>query len=219
MKIQKLSLFVLFLGLGFTVNCQISLGLRTAYVNAWMDYGDVELPDDAEIDVDGYQVSALIYHPLNKHFQIGLEPGYVQRGAACVPGFTDFNPFETETKFFINYLELPVMVSGRFPFCKNKLELFGKIGVGASTAISGRQEETQIGSDLPPVETDLDIRNDSRLQPWGAGFYSGLGLAYYIGPGNLFLESNYYNGFLDVDTRNISKNRSIQIGIGYSIML
>ena len=207
------SFFLICFFFSANLEAQISIGVKGGYSNAWEDYGDVELPEDAQIDVKGYYVSILSYLKINKHLQVGIEPGFVQRGAACIPGF---NPFIGDTEFRLNYIELPLMVRGNFSFAKERLEVFGKVGYGGSMVAKGTEVLTIIGSDEPPEETEIDFQNQfSSLNKYDHGLYGGFGFGFNFGKNQLFVEGNYYHGMRDFDNNNTSKNRSLQIGIGF----
>jgi len=218
MKISKPLFVFLCCCITFQIRAQFSVGVRGGYIKAWEEYGDVDLPDNAKIHVNGFQVSALAYFEIIKHINIGLEPGYTQRGAACVPGFVVFNE---EAKLFFNYIELPLMIKARFPVCNDKLEIFGKAGYGTSRIMTAFQEIQDLGSDEPPVRTEIDLnpRFGININRWDQGIYGGLGVAYNVRNNLLFLESNYYFGLKDVDTSKTSKNRSIHLGLGYLLKL
>jgi hypothetical protein len=69
-----------------------------------------------------------------------------------------------------------------------------------------------------PEKTKLDLKNDD-LNRWDHGAYGGSGVAYLFDRNQLFLESTYYMGMTDIDPLNKSKNRSINIGAGYRVIL
>ena len=211
--IYQITFIIVCLLLSNHLNAQISIGVKGGYSNAWENYGDVVLPDDAQIDVSGYYFSVLSYLKINKHLDIGIEPGYVQRGAACVPGF---NVFVDDTEFRLNYIELPLMIRGNFSFAKEKLEVFGKLGYGGSMIQKGTEIQTIFGSDEPPLETRIDFENQfSSLNKYDHGMYGGFGFGFNFGKNQLFLEGNYYHGLKDFDDNNASTNRSLQIGFGF----
>ena len=212
-------LLVLFLSfISFQINAQFTLGVKGGYIKAWQDYGDAALPDDAKIHVSGYQVSGLFYFEFLKNVSIGIEPGYAQRGAACVPDFIVFN---MDKRLLLNYIELPLMASINLPVFNNQFEIMGKAGFGASKIVKAYQETKTLGSDEPfeRTEIDLDPTFGTNLNVWDNGFYGGLGLAYKLHDNRLFFEMNYYHGLKDVDTLNTSKNRSLHYGLGYLIRL
>jgi len=212
MKIQKMLMLLSFCWMSFQLNAQISIGLKAGYVKAWEEYGDVGLPDDAPIHIRGLQVSALAYAQLHKNLEIGIEPGFVQRGAACEPGFIIFNQ---DTKMLLNYAELPLILKGKINLLNNKMEVFGKLGYGGSMIMNGSREVRDLSGVFPPVKTDLDIKNNENMERWDHGIYSGLGVAYNLGKHQIFLESSFYHGLRDVDKLNTSKNRSLQFNLGY----
>ena len=222
MKNSKCFLVGLVFLFTYQVQAQFSIGIKGGYTNAWAEYGDIGLPENAKIDVNGFNLSALSYFKINKHFQVGVEPGYTQRGAACFPGWGgDLAPiFNADTKFFLHYVELPLMLSGHIPFYKNRFEVSAKVGYGASFLVKAVEEKTTIGSDVPPARTTLDL-NDSAsvLNRWDHGLHSSIGLAYNLGINQIFIASDFYRGFNDSERFNRSENRSIDFSIGYLIRL
>src|SRR6185369_7803856 len=84
------------------LGAQVSLGFRAGYNNSWENYGDVNLPDNAKTHVNGMHFTGLAYVKADQYFSIGVEPGYVQKGAACFPGSF---LFFYDTKFQLNYIE------------------------------------------------------------------------------------------------------------------
>ena len=203
------------------LNAQVTVGLKSGYTRAWQNYGDVVLPDDAETHVHAYNVSGLLYVPLYTHFKIGIEPGYIQRGAACVPGWNQISPvFEGDTKFFLNYVELPVMVAVNYPFLNNRLSVFGKAGYGISGISTAIREDFPNVTDDIPTRTRIEMGKNSILNRFDHGMYSGIGLGYNFGTNHqFFIESNYYYGLRDAERFNASKNRGVNIDIGYSFSL
>ncbi len=205
------------------VSAQFSVGVKGGYTKAWEEYGDVGLPDDAEIDVSGFNISSLAYYKINNHLQVGIEPGFVQRGAACIPGW-NVGPdpiFNADTKILLNYVEAPIMVAGNLGFFQNKLELFGKIGYGATYLSSGYSEQIQqlTGVDDPVLRAPLDLSDSSNMNRWDHGAYAGMGLGYNLGRHQVFIESDFYMAMKDAERFNTSKNRSVDFSIGYLIRL
>ncbi len=218
------NLFVLIcLLIATQVSAQFTVGIKGGYTNAWEQYGDVDLPDDAEIDISGFNISSQVYYKLNNHLQLGIEPGVVKRGAACRPGW-NIGPdpfFNADTKILLNYVEAPIMVLGNLGFFQNKLELFGKIGYGAAYLSSGVLEQLQQGTgfDDPVLKTPLDLSKSSNMNRWDHGAYAGMGLGYNLGRHQVFIESDFYMGMKDAERFNTSKNRSVDFSIGYLIRL
>ncbi|MCH8331039.1 MAG: hypothetical protein IH946_06625, partial [Bacteroidetes bacterium] len=132
MKISKQLLVIFFCCLSFQISAQFSFGVRTGYIKAWENYGDVVLPPNAKIHVNRHYMSTLVNFEINKLFRVGIEPGYIHRGAACEPGFSRIGTgeFTGETKLLLDYIEFPLMISAKLPVCKTKFEVFGKIGYG-----------------------------------------------------------------------------------------
>ncbi len=222
MKNLKSVLFLVCLFTSGALSAQFSIGLQGGFTKAWEEYGDVGLPDDAEIDISGLNISILAYHRLGKNLQIGVEPGFARRGAACEPGW-NVGPgpiFRGDTKLLLNYVEAPLMVSGNLNFFQNKFEVFGKVGYGTSFLASAYSEEITLGTDEPAERTRINLdESSSRLNRWDHGIYTGFGVAYNLGKNQIFLASDVYMGMKDADRNNTSKNRSVDFNIGYMIRL
>lgn len=206
----------------FEAQSQISFGIKTGYTRARQDYGSIELPDDAEVHVEGFHISTLAYFQVSKYFRIGVEPGYIERGAACIPGWIDRGSFVGDTKFLLKYVELPIMFSGVLPLFKNKVELSAKTGYGMSFMIKGFQEVEEIpflGNDASVTRTKMNFDEFSNLNRWDNGIYGGCGIGYNLGRSQIFVEFDYYWSLKDADKENISKNRSYDISLGYLFRL
>ena len=219
MKILKLAVLALMCLFFTNLNAQFSIGVKGGYTIAWPDYGAIQLPENAETDVRGYHFSASTYYQMNKWFQIGLEPGFVKRGAACVPGWQPI--FEGDTKLLLNYVELPLMVGSRVSVFNNKIDLYCRAGYGWSMITSAFEEQIIFGSDEPPVRTRIDISDPdtSPLNRFDHGLHGSAGVAFNLKKGQVFLESAYYHGLRDVDPLNTSRIRSANISLGYSFNL
>lgn len=212
MKVSILLVPLLSVLLLNSIQAQLSLGIEGGFTKAWEFY-NVELPEDAEIHVNGFNVHALAYLKFGKHLSLGIEPGYVQRGAACVPGF--IAPIRGDNTFLLDYIEAPIMLKGKLPLLGEKLEIFGKLGYGASLMVSGILEVQPANEDEEPFREKLG----ERVRKLDHGAYGGLGLGINMGPGQLFLESDYYFGVPNAAIINRSENRSTNVNVGYIIEL
>ncbi|OJJ18697.1 hypothetical protein BKI52_24130 [marine bacterium AO1-C] len=199
--------------LALDIQAQFSVGVRGGFTRSWEEYGNVALPDDATIHVDRLQVSALAYYSVNKYFSFGIEPGFVQRGAACIPGFGG-GLFVGDTKFLLNYVELPLMARVSIPIFR-QFKVFGKAGYGLARIVSAYQETAFLGTDQPTIREILDFDSSPRYQKWDHGLYGSLGFSFDIGANQLFVESLYYAGQRDFDEFQTSKNRGYHLGVGY----
>ena len=84
---------------------------------------------------------------INKYIEFGVEPGFIRRGAACVPGWNGgINPepiFPGDSKFVLDYIEMPIMAKFNLPLFKDKFEISGKAGYGGSMLVKSiRENET-----------------------------------------------------------------------------
>ncbi len=216
MKIHQIVSSIILLFISTMGVAQFSVGLKAGYTKAWEDYGDVQVPDGANIHVNRINISALGYYTVNNYLQVGVEPGYVQRGAACEPGFVDFNQ---DTKLMLNYIELPLMARGRVSVLGNKVDVIGKFGFGTALAVKAYREIEIFGSDEPAVLEPINLSDRNAANRWDHGIHGGLGVAVKLGLGKLLLESDYYHGFIDTVPQNASQNRSIDLSVGYVIEL
>ncbi|MEO1054019.1 MAG: outer membrane beta-barrel protein [Bacteroidota bacterium] len=199
------------------VQAQFSLGVKGGYTKAWEHYGDVDLPDDAVIHINRFNVSGLVYLSLNERLSIGVEPGYVERGAACIPGWNlEPDPiFNGDTKLFLSYVKAPIMLRTELPLGASKFSIIGSAGYGLSYLTTAFEEQELVGSDEPTQRTKVDLSEGSRLNRLDHGFYGSAAIGYDLGRGRLFAESEYYFGLRDADQFNTSKNRTLSFNVGY----
>ena len=196
---------------------QTSLGLKTGYTKAWMDYGEVPLPDNAIIHINRIHVSALAYKQLNSFLRVGIEPGYLSRGANCEPGFA--GGFRGDTKLILNNVELPLMCSAHIPLVKNQVGLMANVGYGVSYTIAAFRETRDLDGIIPTTRERLDFDGFRPPQRWSHGLYGGLGISKKIKGNDVFIKADYHYGFVDIDVLNTSKHRSLQYGLGYLFQL
>ncbi len=211
-------LLILTLIFSLPSTAQLTVGLKAGAIRAWEDYGSVVLPENAETHLWGLSVSGLLYRSINDHLSVGIEPGYVQRGAACYPGWWNDGTdpiFVGDTRLYLNYLEAPLMVMGNLPVLKGRLALYGKAGFGFSYLAYAMREQFDINTEEVVSETRVRPGKDSNLRRWDHGFYGNLGVGFPLAGGTIFAESGYYLSFRDVDRFNSSQNRSINFNVGY----
>lgn len=215
---KRFNYFLLFACCILTLQAQaqFSFGIKGGHTRAWEHYGEIDLPEDAQIDINGFNLSLMTYWQIKDKMQIGVEPGLVRRGAACIPGWNVGSEptFDNDTKWHLNYLELPVFVSFNvpLPFLENKLEAVGRIGYGMSYVLSGYQV-FEIDN-FPPFTESL-----RGVNVIDHGNYGGVGLKYNLGKHQIILETETYISFRDVSRTFTSKNRSVDISAGYLFTL
>jgi hypothetical protein len=196
------------------LNAQLSIGVKSGYTRAWQNYGDVIVPSDAVTHVHGFHATALTYWKFNRYFEIGIEPGFIKRGAACVPGWNQgINPnpvFPGDSKFLLDYIELPLMIKGNLPLFKGKLAIFGKLGYGNSILVNAIRENETSGE-------RTDMTKSNQIRRWDHGLYSSFGFGVNFKSSQLFVSSDYYYGLINAEGFTTSKNRSLNFSVGYSI--
>lgn len=194
------------------MQAQLSFGVKTGFVKAWEKYGDIGLPDDAKIHINGIQISGIADLSLSNLLSLRFEPGIVQRGAACYPGW--ISP-TIDTRFRFNYVEAPIMLTVRNTFLNSRFGLSGKIGYGVSHIVSAKRESFFTDGNGETELEKVDLKNSGWLQRWDHGLYAGGGISYQIGSNRLIAEVTHYHGLVDVDRNNTTKNRSMEYSISY----
>ncbi|MEZ4953890.1 MAG: outer membrane beta-barrel protein [Saprospiraceae bacterium] len=218
-------------------NAQLSFGIKGGVNNAWHS-GANDAPK-----MQGLSTSLTVYKKLGKFLEIGMEPGFVQRGTTQQYGYQNYyyycdvccfgpcydptlgdmsgNPYQG---LKASYIQAPMMVRGSLPLAKGKVVLSGKMGGGPSYLSSGYYGETVMDETsyfLKPASRELDFSEDdgTGTKRWDWGLYGGMGVGYQLGFGLLSLEMEHYRGFSKVSEYLPSKNRGISYSLGYTISL
>ncbi len=212
----RLVFLLCFISSVFMANAQYTLGLKGGYTRAWEAYGDVGLPEDAEIQVDGLNLSLLAYRNVGKFFTVGVEPGFIERGAACIPGFQPI--FEGDTKFLLKYTELPVFFGATVPVFNTGFDISAKAGYNVAYLQTAYQEVTNF-QDNTTTRTKMGLKNSEILRRWDHGLKAGAKISRSFGKSQLFLGTDYFHGLIDAEKSNTSQNRSIEFYLGYSFLL
>lgn len=200
-------------------NCQIEIGLKGGFTNSWPGYGDLELPDDAQTNVSGYNLSIFISRSTNNNLGFSFQPAFIKRGAACFPGWQPV--FEGDSKVFLNYFELPIFINKKFKFRSTSIVTSFGYGLSFLNSASVHQEQL-FESGTRTVVSNIEVGNDSQdsFNRLDHGFYISIRFDRQIQQNHfIFLESTYYLGMKDYDKVNTSKNRNLNfnIGFGYNI--
>lgn len=213
-------LFLVILSLSsYTLQAQFSIGIKGGYTLAWPDYGTVVLPDNAQTAVNGLNGGLILAYRIGKKISVNIEPGYVQRGAACEPGWQPI--FAGDSRLLMDYVEFPVMFSLHQPIFRNKMNVNLKAGYGFSRIVSAYREEFFINSSETVSRTKLDLNDplSTSLVKTDHGIYGGVSIGYNLSTGTVFLESTYYHGLKNVDRENFIKNNSVNFNAGYMFTL
>lgn len=216
MKVSRYSLVIIICLFFSPLEAQYVLGVKGGITKAWEEYGNVDLPDDANITVTGLQLSASLYYKITSKLWMGAEPGYVERGAACKPGFVIFN---RDARLRLNYVELPFFVAMHLPLVKNKLFIRPKAGFGAALVLSAFEEQIDLETGSRVGRNRLYFDGEDPMRRWDYGLYTGLALSYAIGKYQVLIEGNYYHGIPDVDFNLTSRNRSLNASLGFMLYL
>lgn len=210
---------VLIAGLCITgLSAQVSIGVKVFYNQAWQQYDESLLILRENVYIHTPGASATVEYAIDQHFSLVAEPGFVQRGAACFPGFA-LPIGGTEVTFVGNYVEMPVMVQGQLHAWQNKLQFFLQAGAGYSYLINAHREFDFQDPEAPVQRERVNFDQEPNVNRVDFGFYGGGGVGVKAGPGYLTAECRYYHGMPDVDDFQVSKNRALSFGVGYRVGL
>jgi len=220
MKIVKLVLVLAAFHCFASANAQISLGVSATFGETWQDYGDDFNRPGTDFKLSSFRYSLSAYYTIGSFLEIGLEPAYVRRGAACEPGFVWQNPFVIEDATFEgNYIEVPLMLQGKFNIFSEKLFVMPKVGGGPAYLVNAYRSVKFINPERSNERWKVDFEEESNIERLDFGIHAGLAIGYQVGPGILQAEARYYNGLKDTSSLLTSLNRSLHFGLGYSISL
>lgn len=219
MNKKALLLIILFASIFQQGICQLEFGLKSGYANSWPGYGDIELPQNAETHVNGFNVSFFVGASFKNGFGLSTFPGFTKRGAACFPGWQPV--FVGDSKVYLEYFEFPFLVHKKL-----SLKLFSIVpgfGYGFSLLNSASlQTEQEFADGIRTVVSEIQVGNDSSrsFNRFDHGFYLNIRLEkklmeYHF----IFFDSSLFYGLKDYDKINTSKNRtlSLNLGFGYSV--
>ncbi len=210
LSIKILLTLISFCFLSSNLYSQFSLGIKAGFNNSWGGRRNF-ITTDEYVNRHGVELSLLAYVDIGKNLSMGVEPGNVQRVNTATT-----HPREgaaVENKMLLNYFELPLYISARFPLWVDRLKMNVKAGYGISSLNQAKIVfETGIPG-APPITETQNIGNKNIEH----GIYSGIGIEYNIGQQRLFLESGMYMGMNYVFSYEHTKNRSIHLDLGYMI--
>lgn len=196
---------------------QLILGARITANHNWQKYDEGTNAANADLSVWGMGASVTALYRLSSRFAVGVEPGFVQRGTKCEPGFV--LPYPGDAKLVCNFIDLPIVAEASRGLWKDRLLLSGKLGGGVSRLVSGYREISSFNPEVPVDRNELALDNEPQLRCWEKGLMAGLGLGFKLGPGFVNLESRYYHGLTDANKNLTSKNRSLGYSLGYRLSL
>jgi hypothetical protein len=201
-----------------SLSAQITLGANVFYNSAWQEYSEDLLISRQQVYIHNVGASATVEYAIDQHLSLVVAPGFVQRGAACFPGF-QLPIGGDEVTFVGNYIEMPVMVQGHLNAWQNRLQFFVQAGAGYSYMISGYREFSFENPEAPAQRNRLVFDEEPNVNRFDFGYYGGGGIGVKAGPGYLTAEFRYYHGMPDVDDFQVSKNRAMSYGVGYRVEL
>jgi len=205
-------LFSLLLLLSFTaIRAQTSFGVLSGYNRSQTQY-DVEVPEDAHTHIHSWHVSGWMTVPLGNRIKLNTELGFIQRGAACMPGWVDFNQ---DSELRLQYGQLAVNTSYDLIRWK-RLTIAAYLGAGGAYLLSANETVLDSWNDWEiRRELDLDDGN-SQLNRLDLGAHYGGVISFRAGCGQLLTRIGGYRGFVHVNEDNFSLSRDWVVSLGYA---
>ena len=202
---------------------QTSLTVKGQYGSAWQNQPATFNTQNDLNQVAHFGFGVELFRQLNSHWALGVAPAYARRGTSFEFGFINgliIGPLPSfEARLKLNYLQLPFLLRYHGKL-KGELAYFIQGGAGFSYLMGGYREVRIFDSPNPLERQDLDFdTTDAELNRFDFGWQNSLGVSYPLGKGRVTLSGEYYNGFLDVDQKNFSQNRSWGIGLGYQMTI
>lgn len=211
--ILTLTLFV-----SLSSSAQLSIGASSGYTRAWQNYGDITLPDDAVTHIHGFNAELQVYYKFGRFLSVGIEPAFTRRGAACVPGW-NLPPeplFDGDSRFLLDYVEAPVMIQGNFDFFNERLFVQPALGYGWSVMARATEEVVNLNTGDVEITREMPIGFNTNMNRWDHGFHGALKVGWKINRHSIFAQSSYYFGLRSAEIWNVSKNRALNLNLGYS---
>lgn len=191
------------------LNAQIGIGARggVTYAEVIFDNeNDMTFTPDYNLGLTGGIVLEI---GLMDYFSIQPEINFIQKGYKLDIIFGDAIKYETKT--YLNYVEIPLLLKGKFG--NESVKGFVMAGPSFGYAFDGITK-VKDGED-----EDVDFDNIKRAD---LGLQFGVGAGVAAGPGTLFLDGRYGLGLTDLnDIENAEgfKNSGFNVGIGYILTI
>ncbi|MEO0897012.1 MAG: outer membrane beta-barrel protein [Bacteroidota bacterium] len=188
---------------------QLRIGIKGGYSRVWQDYGpDVNLPEDARTHLHRSNLGLIIEKDLGSMFNLSLEPGLAQRGAACIPGFIDFIG---DAELRVDYVEVPLMVSSEFFLIKDKLSISIRAGLNGAVALKAVQRQMFFNEDTPDQFVDVAIGNFGTVNRFDVGVQGGIQFRIPFGKQSILIGSDMYTSFMNAVNFTTSSNRDFRL--------
>ena len=172
------------------------------------DFGDAVEPDHRVAPN-----ASLVYElPLSPQLAFHGELGYSGKGGSTENQSTDVfgNPTTIKTEWRFDYIEVPLMLRGRFGSL-GKATPFFELGPSLGFALSGKFE------DDPDIIGEIDLKDD--MKGLDLGWAAGAGVEFPAGPGRLGVEARFTRGFsdlFDIDDNLGAINQAWTFALSYS---
>ncbi|MGE5341007.1 MAG: porin family protein [Candidatus Omnitrophota bacterium] len=220
MKGLKLTLIVIVTGLLFASTLQAEIGIKLGVNGSRLrDMGTVMGTNETMKNLLGFEGGVFVSLPIVPHI-LYLQPEalWVQRGGKLnLPQTGTIQ--QRETRYKLNYIEIPVLLKVKFPGVVAPYILAGGYGAFKMSSkrvikVSGTQTE------------DIKIKTNLKNMDWG--LVGGVGVDFKIGMAKILIEGRYEVGltkifktdadiFVPPTTAEIGKNSRIVGMIGIAL--
>lgn len=197
---------------------QITMGAHAGYTVAWMDYGDIELPEDAVIHIHGFNTAVSINYRISDRLSLLTEPGVTRRGAACFPGWNagpGLPIFRGDSRWLLDYIELPILAQGHFAFREGRWEAAPSLGYSVSMLAAAKEEIINLDTKVVVRSSSMAIGGWGSLPRFDHGAKGGLRLARNFDEYQVYVKASMYSAFSNVDQSNTSRNRALDFSLGF----
>ncbi len=196
---------------------QLSFGAKITANHNWQKYDEGTNAANNDLSVWGMGTSVSAMYSVGSHFAVGVEPGLVQRGTKCLPGY--ILPYPGDAKIVCNFIEMPIVAQINWKTWQDRILFFGKIGGGVSRAVGGYKEISSWNPEVPVKRSGLVIKDENWIRKWEKGLQGSIGVGVKAGTGYINLETRYYHALNDFSKNATSKNRSLGYSLGYLVFL
>lgn len=220
---KKTTTLFLILIIAISGSAQFSGGIKTglAFSNININGGLASI-EKISHPITSASLGVFGQYNISRDFGIRLGANYVQRGIAVQEaGYINMLQLPVaigaEIQFKAKYFEIPIALT--YSIDHGPFESYALAGIGLSTALDAKLQPrvtALLDFNLPEVNVNTGDFNSTDV--FGHG---GLGLAYHLSKGKIFIEGQYQHSFeslkpnflVDLDL----KNKGFSVGIGYAM--
>lgn len=199
-------------------NAQVGIGVKGG-----LNLSKLSMKEDADSGVKndfsmGGAYGLIFNFKVNDVFSLQPELLYSTQGSAMSASLLGL---EFKLKQILNYIQVPVL--GKLSFGSENVRFFINAGPYVGYMLSAKVKAEALGQENEEKVdfSDPDVKESAnRLD---VGVAAGLGIAFKVGPGDIFVEGRYNLGLMDINKGDqtkvtgyeAQKNRVINFSAGY----